>query len=63
MQPPTIVLMCNKPDAFPPTYRRYLLSVLRDCLSFGEVPIKLFLQQRTRRTSEKAANRHDGCCN
>ncbi len=47
MQPPAIVLMCNKPDAFPATYRRYLLSVLRDCLSFGEVPIKLYLQQRT----------------
>ncbi len=46
-QPPTIVLMCNKPDAFPLTYRRYLLSVFRDCLSFGEVPIKLYLQQRT----------------
>ena len=45
-QPPTIVLMCNEPKAFPPQYRRYLLSVLRDNLSFGEVPIKTYLQKR-----------------
>lgn len=46
IQPPTIVLMCNYPQAFDPTYRRYLLGVLRDQLSFGEVPIKLYLQKR-----------------
>jgi GTP-binding protein len=45
-QPPTIVLLCNNPQAFPPTYRRYLLGVLRDQLSFGEVPIKLYLHKR-----------------
>jgi GTP-binding protein len=45
-QPPTIVLVCNEPRAFSPTYRRYLLSVLRDQLSFGEVPIKLYLKKR-----------------
>ena len=45
-QPPTIVIKCSKPDAVPPTYRRYLLGVLRDQLSFGEVPIKLYLQSR-----------------
>jgi GTP-binding protein len=45
-QPPTIVLMCNTPQAFPPEYRRYLVGVLRDQLAFGEVPIKLFLHRR-----------------
>ncbi|MEQ8788210.1 MAG: ribosome biogenesis GTPase Der [Pirellulaceae bacterium] len=45
-QPPTIVLICNNPAAFAPTYRRYLLGVFRDQLSFGEVPIKLYLHQR-----------------
>jgi GTP-binding protein len=45
-QPPTIVLMCNEPGAFPPAYRRYLLGYLRDHLDFGEVPIKLYLQRR-----------------
>jgi len=45
-QPPTIVLICNEPKAFTPTYRRYLLSVLRDNLDFGEVPIKMYLHKR-----------------
>ncbi|MDO4582609.1 MAG: ribosome biogenesis GTPase Der [Planctomycetia bacterium] len=44
--PPTMVLFCNNPDMFPPTYRRYLLSVLRDQLDFGEVPIKLYFRKR-----------------
>ncbi len=47
-QPPTIVLMCNEPKAFAPDYRRYLLGVFRDQLSFGEVPIKLYLHRRSR---------------
>jgi GTP-binding protein len=46
VQPPTIVLKCNHPDYFPKTYQRYLLSVLQDNLSFGEVPIRLILEQR-----------------
>ncbi|RMF39843.1 MAG: ribosome biogenesis GTPase Der [Planctomycetota bacterium] len=44
--PPTIILMCNMPQGFPPSYRRYLINVLRDNLPFGEVPIKLYLQKR-----------------
>lgn len=47
-QPPTIVLICNQPKAFAPDYRRFLLSVLRDQLTFGEVPIKLYLKERSR---------------
>jgi GTP-binding protein len=45
-QPPTIVLMCNMPQAFAPDYQRYLLGVFRDQLSFGEVPIRMFLHRR-----------------
>ncbi|MDA7979924.1 MAG: ribosome biogenesis GTPase Der, partial [Pirellulales bacterium] len=37
--PPTVVFMCNEPSLFEPTYRRYLLGVLRDQLDFGEVPV------------------------
>ncbi|MCR9296729.1 MAG: ribosome biogenesis GTPase Der, partial [bacterium] len=44
--PPTVILMCNMPQGFPPSYRRYLINVLRDNLPFGEVPIKLYLQKR-----------------
>lgn len=56
-EPPTIVIMCNEPKAFGNDYRRYLLSVLRDHLSFGEVPIKLYLEKRGRNDDEDAINR------
>ncbi len=56
--PPTIVIKCNDPHAFDNSYRRYLLGVLRDTLSFGEVPIKLVLEPRAadgdRRSAEAA---------
>jgi GTP-binding protein len=48
IQPPTIVLFTSDPKGFNATYRRYLLRVFRDQLSFGEVPIKLYLQRRLR---------------
>jgi len=48
VQPPTIVLICNQPEAFSATYRRYLLNIFRDYLPFGEVPIKLYLHRRRR---------------
>jgi GTP-binding protein len=38
--------MCNNPKGFSHAYRRYLLGVFRDQLSFGEVPMKLYLQRR-----------------
>jgi GTP-binding protein len=46
IEPPTIVLKCNEPEAFDNSYRRYLLSYLRDTLSFGEVPIRMILEKR-----------------
>ncbi|MBQ2683724.1 MAG: ribosome biogenesis GTPase Der [Thermoguttaceae bacterium] len=46
--PPTLILFCNMPDAFPPNYQRYLLSVLRDELPFSEVPIRLIFRKRGR---------------
>jgi GTPase len=48
VQPPTFLMMCNFPRGFTKTYTRYLLGVFRDQLEFGEVPLKLFLQKRTR---------------
>ncbi len=44
--PPTIIMMCNTPAGFPPSYLRYLLGVCRDHLPFGEVPIKFYMQKR-----------------
>ena len=51
-QPPTVVVMCNDPAAFPLSYRKFILGVLRDQLEFGEVPIKVFWQKR-RRSDER----------
>jgi len=56
MEPPTIVLFCNKPDAFSATYRRYLLGVFRQQLPFSEVPIKLYLRKREDRAESPAAS-------
>ncbi len=46
VEPPTLVLFCNHPQALSESYRRYLLGVFRDHLPFGEVPIKLYLRKR-----------------
>jgi GTP-binding protein len=54
VQPPTIVLFCSNPKSLDNTYRRYLLGMFRDHLSFGEVPIKLYLRRR------ESTSAHDG---
>jgi GTP-binding protein len=46
--PPTMIAVCNQPLGFSGPYQRYLLTYLRDHLPFGEVPVKLYLQQRAR---------------
>jgi GTP-binding protein len=46
VQPPTLVLMCNNPKAFSPSYRRYLLGALRDQVPFAEVPIRVHFDKR-----------------
>ena len=46
VQPPTIALFCNNPAWIEEPYRRYLLSILRDYLPFGETPIKVHFRKR-----------------
>ncbi len=46
--PPTMIAVCNQAIGFTGPYQRYLLTFLRDHLPFGEVPVKLYLQNRTR---------------
>lgn len=60
VQPPTIVLFCNNPQAFSASYRRYLLTSLRDRLPFAEVSIKLYLRRReeSRRAEKDLAEIH-----
>ncbi len=53
ISPPTIMLKCNHPDSFAKTYQKYLLSVLRDSLDFGEVPIRLVLEKRKHSESDQ----------
>jgi GTP-binding protein len=59
IQPPTIVLKCNDPALFPKTYQRYLLSVLRDTLSFGEIPIRMIVEPRSPTDSRDQLERTD----
>lgn len=56
-EPPTIVLMCTDPNAFGHDYQRYILGWFRDHLPFGEVPIKLYFQKRSRAEAEKQDGR------
>jgi GTPase len=60
VQPPTIVIKCSNPKAFPPTYRRYLLGVLRDQLEYGEVPIRLLFDKRSDRNAASDEKESDG---
>ncbi len=48
IEPPTIVLKCNEPSLFDESWKRYLLGVLRENLLFKEVPIKIYMRQRSR---------------
>ena len=57
VSPPTITLFCNMPDAFSPSYRRFLLNVIRDELPIGEVPIRLWFRKRE---SDDATDEIDG---
>ncbi len=56
--PPTIIMMCNMPLGFTPSYRRYLINVCRDNLPFGEVPIKLYFQKRESLDLNQRGGRH-----
>jgi GTPase len=46
VQPPTLVLFVNHPDAITDDYQRYLVNRLRERLPYHEVPIKLLLRAR-----------------
>ena len=50
--------MVNEPKAFSHSYQRYLLGVLRDQLTFGEVPIKLYLKKRASTDQRDEFARH-----
>lgn len=47
-RPPTIVLFTNGPYLFDHTYQRYLIKQFRDHLPFADVPIRMYLRDRSR---------------
>ena len=56
VSPPTITLVVNNEDLFTPQYKRYMMNRFREQLPFTEVPIKLEINQRTRKdAAERAA--------
>ncbi len=48
VQPPTIVLVINRPDLFTPEYERYMMNRIRERTPFVEVPVRLLLRERKR---------------
>lgn len=48
VEPPTIVLVVNRPELFTPNYQRFLLNRFREELEFPEVPIRLLVRGRKR---------------
>jgi GTP-binding protein len=53
VQPLTIAVQCNRPQAVDETYRRFLLHRFRD--RFGlQVPVRLVFRRKSRRTPRGA---------
>jgi GTPase len=50
VNPPTIVMVVNQPRLFEGGYERYMLNELRERLPYSEVPIRLVVTQRKRKT-------------
>jgi GTPase len=46
VQPPTIVMVVNRPELFTPNYQRFLLNRFREELPYPEVPIRLLVRGR-----------------
>jgi len=46
--PPTILLVVNRPELFTANYQRFLMNRFREELPFGEVPIRLVVRARKR---------------
>ncbi len=50
VNPPTIVMVVNEPAMFEGAYERYMLNQLREHLAYSEVPIRLVITQRKRKS-------------
>ncbi len=45
--PPTIAIVCSRPDAVPESYERYLVNGFRDAWSFHGAPLRLKFKRRS----------------
>jgi GTP-binding protein len=45
-RPPTFVLFCNRAEAVPAAYRRYLVNALRETFDLPGTPIRLMLREK-----------------
>jgi GTP-binding protein len=45
-RPPTFVLFCNRAEAVPAAYRRYLVNALRETFDLSGTPIRLMLREK-----------------
>ncbi|MCC6969581.1 MAG: ribosome biogenesis GTPase Der [Phycisphaerales bacterium] len=52
VNPPTIVMVVNKPELFTANYQRFLLNRFREELPFTEVPIRLVIRGKRREEAE-----------
>ncbi|CBZ50682.1 hypothetical protein NCLIV_011480 [Neospora caninum Liverpool] len=55
IQPPTIVVFCNKAEYFPDVYRLYLDFSTRTAFNFHFTPIKWLFREKRRRELEKVS--------
>lgn len=53
VNPPTILMVVNKPELFHGNYERFLVNQLREELPFSEVPIRLIFTRRKRKDLEE----------
>jgi GTP-binding protein len=45
--PPTIAIVCSRPDAIPESYERYLVNGFREAWSFSGAPLRLKFKRRS----------------
>ncbi len=53
VHPPEIVVFVNRPKLFGQNYQRYLLNQLRERLPYEEVPVKLLIRAKPRKSREE----------
>ncbi len=56
-RPPSFVLFCNRAEAVPDQYKRYLVNALRENFDMPGTPIRLTLREKDNPFADKAQKR------